>query len=383
MSMHFSAWNANSKAGKLIISYRTFLAYFMTVSFLGMQYFVAHKSNELPTQIPETNIDQIQFVRKRAIDHNNNSHNIYKNHIRIRNFLNFEYDNNNNNNFESSNSVETTTTLQAQSSKDIIRFDEPSSHHIKYNLRNASVKYSSQIMQDRILEYLLDTPEFRLRNAQKNGIFVEAGAYDGETWSNTLYLERFLNWTGLLIEPSVENYARLRSKHRNAYSINNCITASQNSVKKRMIEAGPFGITTNKRDVGGMSNSVVCHPLSNMLTELFTRYFPHRRSAISQEKADNVMRFVVDYLSLDIEGFEHDTIKTFPWNKFQFNFINIEYNQNRATYKWVKNFLRKFGYYETFVDDVWYQDLYLAHKSVYSRLDLSTNKVSEFMRLVQ
>lgn len=374
--MHFLASNANSKAGKLIFSYRTVLAYFMTVSFLCMQYFVAHSSNELATQIPETNIDQIQFVKKRAIDHNNNNNN----HIRIRNFLNFEYDNNNNN-LDSLNSVETTTTT-ALSSKDIIRFDEPSSQ-IKYNLWNASVNYSSQIMQDRILEYLLDTPDFRLRNAHKNGIFVEAGAYDGETWSNTLYLERFLNWTGLLIEPSAENYAKLRSKHRNAYSINNCITASQSSVKKRMIEAGPFGITTNKSDVGGMSNSIVCHPLSSMLMELFIQYFPHRRSVISEQKTDNLMKFVVDYLSLDIEGFEHDTIKTFPWNKFQFNFINIEYNQNRATYKWVKNFLRKFGYYETFVDDVWYQDLYLAHKSVYSQLDLSTNKVSEFMRLVQ
>lgn len=378
--MHFSASNANLKTGQLIFSYRTFLAYFMTVSFLSMQYFVAHNSNELPTQIPETNIDHIQFIKKRAIDQNSNNNNI-NNHIRIRNFLNFEYEENN---LESSNSVESTkqTFNNVGKLKETIKFDEPSSQ-IKYNLRNASVKYSSQIMQDRILEYLLDTPEFRSRDAHKSGIFVEAGAYDGETWSNTLYLERFLNWTGLLIEPSSENYAKLLSKHRNAYSINNCITASQSSVKKRMIEAGPFGITTNntQNDAGG-SNNVVCHPLSKMLTELFTRYFPYRRSVIAQQNTSNKLKFVVDYLSLDIEGFEHDTIKTFPWNKFQFNFINIEYNQNKATYKWVKNFLRKFGYYETFVDDVWYQDLYLAHKSVYSQLNLSTNKVSEFMRLV-
>lgn len=374
--MNFSALNSNSKARKLIFSYRTFLAYFMTVSFLSMQYFVAHNSNELPTQIPETDIDRIQFVKKRAI-YDLTSNNNMNNNIRIRNFLNFEYEESN---FESSKSVES-TTLKAQSTNDIIKFDEPD-NNLKYNLRNASVKYSSQIMQDRILEYLLDTPEFRARNAHKNGIFVEAGAYDGETWSNTLYLERFLNWTGLLIEPSVENYVKLRSKHRNAYSINNCITASQRSVKKRMIEAGPFGITTNKTQGDAESNNVVCHPLNKMLSQLFTKYFPYRRSLIAHQMTDN-MKYVVDYLSLDIEGYEHDTIKTFPWNKFQFNFINIEYNQNRATYKWIKNFLRKFGYYETFVDDVWYQDLYFAHKSVHGQLNLSINKVSDFMRLIQ
>ena len=369
--MLFSA-NTNPRTGKLIFSYRTFLVYFMTVSFISMQYFMSQNGvSEVPTQIPETEIDHMQFVKKRAIESNANSRLAAINeHKIIRNFLNFEYE-------ESLNNENSADTYMV--ANDAVRFDEPREYQ-NYNLKNASIKYSSQIMQDRILEYLLDTAEFHNRNAQLNGVFVEAGAYDGETWSNTLYLERFLNWTGLLIEPSSENYAKLRSKHRRAYSINSCITASKSSVKKRMIEAGPFGITTNKTQSDSVGSSVVCHPLSKMLEEFFRKHLPSKKSLIvAQAQA----KFVVDYLSLDIEGFEHDTIKTFPWNKFQFNFINIEYNQNKATYKWVKNFLRNYGYYETFVDDVWYQDLYLAHKSVYSQLNLNTNKVSDFMKLIQ
>jgi hypothetical protein len=34
---------------------------------------------------------------------------------------------------------------------------------------------------------------------KRGGVFVEAGAYDGETFSNTLYLEKRLGWTGLLV----------------------------------------------------------------------------------------------------------------------------------------------------------------------------------------
>lgn len=34
-----------------------------------------------------------------------------------------------------------------------------------------------------------------------NGVFVEAGANDGYTWSNTYYLERWRGWHGVLVEP--------------------------------------------------------------------------------------------------------------------------------------------------------------------------------------
>jgi FkbM family methyltransferase len=47
------------------------------------------------------------------------------------------------------------------------------------------------------------------------GVFLEAGANDGYTWSNTYYLERFKGWHGVLIEgiPSLSaECRRLRSR---------------------------------------------------------------------------------------------------------------------------------------------------------------------------
>ena len=45
---------------------------------------------------------------------------------------------------------------------------------------------------------------------QKNsGFFVEAGAWDGVYLSNTLFLERQRNWTGILIEPNNEAFDNL------------------------------------------------------------------------------------------------------------------------------------------------------------------------------
>ena len=40
---------------------------------------------------------------------------------------------------------------------------------------------------------------------QKNGFFVECGALDGETRSNTLILEEELEWNGILIEADPVN----------------------------------------------------------------------------------------------------------------------------------------------------------------------------------
>src|SRR5579863_7922949 len=43
-----------------------------------------------------------------------------------------------------------------------------------------------------------------------NGVFVEAGANDGQTQSNTAYFARHRGWRGLLIEPIPELAARCR-----------------------------------------------------------------------------------------------------------------------------------------------------------------------------
>ena len=48
----------------------------------------------------------------------------------------------------------------------------------------------------------------------KDGFFIEAGALDGEHLSNTLYMERFLNWTGILIEADPKSYDNLLKRNR-------------------------------------------------------------------------------------------------------------------------------------------------------------------------
>ena len=53
------------------------------------------------------------------------------------------------------------------------------------------------------------------------GFFVEAGAFDGYTQSNTYFLERARGWRGLLIEP-VPALAREARRERRRSTVVNC-----------------------------------------------------------------------------------------------------------------------------------------------------------------
>ena len=60
--------------------------------------------------------------------------------------------------------------------------------------------------------------------SDKEGFFIECGALDGENLSNTLYLERSLNWTGILIEADQDSFSNLMTKNRKAWAAPICLS---------------------------------------------------------------------------------------------------------------------------------------------------------------
>lgn len=55
------------------------------------------------------------------------------------------------------------------------------------------------------------------------GFFVECGAFDGEHGSNTLYMERHLQWKGILIEPDRKSFDKLLAKRRHSWALPVCL----------------------------------------------------------------------------------------------------------------------------------------------------------------
>jgi hypothetical protein len=64
-------------------------------------------------------------------------------------------------------------------------------------------------MASRLVRACAEFSNHRQRPFFHNGTYVEMGAADGKSVSNTIFFERHLGWSGVLIEPSAA-FERLR-----------------------------------------------------------------------------------------------------------------------------------------------------------------------------
>jgi len=169
-------------------------------------------------------------------------------------------------------------------------------------------------------------------NNKKNGFFIEAGAWDGEDLSNTIFLETQMDWTGLLVEPNKGVYQKLLRKKRNSHSINSCLSIRKYAEKVKFDTADVFGAIEDEdnpnkdelldlrnryqnqfrhKDVARESVIVQCYPLYSLLLSL------------GNPK--------VDFMSLDIEGSELDVLQTIPFDKVQIDLFLIETQHSNET----------------------------------------------------
>lgn len=166
-------------------------------------------------------------------------------------------------------------------------------------LRSESSKFYGQHKQDQFIDQLL--------NQRRNGFFIEAGAYDGESGSNTLFFEKDRNWTGLLIEANPSLFQRLREKKRKAYLSPTCISITMSSVATTFAFDDFLGgiesviYKKNRTNIG----MVQCIPLMTYLLALGVYH--------------------IDYFSLDVEGGEVEVLKTIDFRLFQIDTLSIEY----------------------------------------------------------
>lgn len=134
-------------------------------------------------------------------------------------------------------------------------------------------------------------------NDKTNGFFLDIGAYDGIESSNTYFLEKELNWSGICIE-SNKNYYDNLIKNRSSICVNRAVMNYRGL-------ASFNGINTYNYQTG--SNFVECDLLSNILIE------------------SNCPRDI-DYASFDIEGHEFSVLESFPFQLWNIKLMTIEHN---------------------------------------------------------
>ena len=151
-------------------------------------------------------------------------------------------------------------------------------------------------LKDKIFEML----DFR------NGVYIEAGANNGVSQSNTWRLFTEKDWTGLLVEPSPNAYAECLIKR------------SKDVVVNRALVSFDYNQPTISGDFdGNMMSSVNGMKMhrSNMITVKCATL----TSILEQYKFGKI-----DFFSLDAEGYELQILKGLDFKKYSPTFILIE-----------------------------------------------------------
>jgi FkbM family methyltransferase len=151
-----------------------------------------------------------------------------------------------------------------------------------------------------------------------SGTFLEMGALDGVTYSNTWMFEKVLGWSGVLIEPSPPEYEKLKAARPNQLTVNSAVCDSPTMVhfiankavggiyefmEPEFVRRWHAKYAQNPGLIDELP-LVLCMPLSDVLHRFGIKH--------------------IDFWSLDVEGAEHKVLETIDFDSISFDVIIVE-----------------------------------------------------------
>jgi FkbM family methyltransferase len=175
------------------------------------------------------------------------------------------------------------------------------------------VKFFSQLGQDHFLfEHF-----FR---GKRGGVFVDVGAYDGEKFSNSLFFERFMGWTGLCIEPLPSAFARL-STARKAVCKQCCVADFEGEADFVEADAG-----VDEKMFSGLTEKFDARHRSRLDARATSRQTLRVQVRKLSSLLEEQNLYDIDFCSIDVEGAEISVLTPLDLQKFRISVFVIENN---------------------------------------------------------
>ena len=182
-------------------------------------------------------------------------------------------------------------------------------------------KYYSQCGQDKFLNE-------KIFKEKKNGIFVDIGANDGITFSNTYFFEKELGWSGMCFEPLIQTFEKLQM-NRSSININAC--ASNEDKQEYFLSISGYG-----EMLSGLKNNYDPKHLQRIydtnnkhggtIDEIQVQCYDLNKILIKHEFKN------IDLLSVDTEGNELEILKSINYETIHIKAIAVENNYCSAEF---------------------------------------------------
>lgn len=198
---------------------------------------------------------------------------------------------------------------------------------------------SAQILQD--LWVCFELGEAR------NGFFVEFGATNGLTNSNTALLESRYGWRGILAEPNPVWQTDLRSNRRAAIDLRCVADRTGEQVDFLVAEDAELSTIATYADHDHFVEFRTGSPTISVETV-----------ALNDLLVAHGAPETIDYMSIDTEGSEWEILSTFDFGHWQVRLFSIEHNNTERENE-IDELMARHGFRRVFREfsqwDAWYR----------------------------
>jgi FkbM family methyltransferase len=165
---------------------------------------------------------------------------------------------------------------------------------------------------------------------KREGYFLDFGAYDGVTLSNTWVLEHELGWQGVCVEPNPKAFAEL-ARCRACYKVQRAVWPENGRVMD-LIDADGLSALKGWANVDERREA-----------ETFGMVEVETISPTELMNAFQVPR-AIDYLSVDVEGPEYNVLLGVDFELRAIRLLTVEHAHDVSRQNGVRRWLGRWGY---------------------------------------
>ena len=156
-----------------------------------------------------------------------------------------------------------------------------------------------------------------------NGFFIELGANDGISQSNTYYLEKIRGWRGILIEPLSYLYEQAKINRKKSQIFNYaCVPSDYDGTEVEITNLSLMSFVDGAlHHTSEIDNQLTVGKAYLGIETVDRVKVPARTLTEILDKCDITH---IDFMSLDVEGYEASVLKGLDLEKYRPTYILIE-----------------------------------------------------------